>query len=98
MPSRCISHNGDKSRSLAISCSVVKRPIEKRIELCASSSFRPSARNTYEGSSEAEVQAEPEDTATSLIAIIKADVQMMRHAMLKIAIDVNFFNFLQSGP
>ena len=42
----------------------------ERIELWASSSLRPRARRTYEGSSEAEVQAEPEETARSLIAII----------------------------
>ena len=36
----------------------------------ASSSDRPRARSTYEGSRLAEVQAEPEDTAMSLIAMI----------------------------
>ncbi|CFW29064.1 Uncharacterised protein [Bordetella pertussis] len=57
MPSWAISHNGDISRSLptrllissivkSISCSVVKRPRVKRMELCASSSLRPSARST----------------------------------------------------
>ena len=53
------------------SSSVVKRPKVKRIELCASSSLRPKARKTYEGSKLADVQAEPDDTAMSLIAMIK---------------------------
>ena len=50
MPSLCISHRGESSRSFAtlrlikstaksISASVVKRPRVKRIELCASSSL-----------------------------------------------------------
>src|SRR6266568_61370 len=80
-PSLYISHKGESSRSLpilerssltaySISSSVVKRPIVKRMELWASSSERPSARRTYEGSRLAEVQAEPEETATSLIPMI----------------------------
>lgn len=43
-------------------------PKLKRIELCASSSDKPNARRTYEGSKVAEVQAEPLDTAASLKA------------------------------
>ena len=46
--------------------SVVYLPKLKRIELCASSSDKPNARRTYEGSKVAEVQAEPLDTAASL--------------------------------
>ena len=81
MPSWCISHSGDIERSLAtfsvsrrtaksISSTVVKRPTVKRIELCASSSLRPRARSTYEGSRLAEVQADPEETAMSLMAMM----------------------------
>jgi hypothetical protein len=42
----------------------------KRIELCAMSSPTPIARSTWLGSRLADVQAEPEDTARSLMPMI----------------------------
>ena len=49
---------------------MVNLPNEKRIELDASSSFLPSALNTYDGSKLADVQADPEETAISFKAMI----------------------------
>src|SRR5207248_1092253 len=51
----------------------VKRPSPNRIEALARSSGRPRARSTYEGSTLAEVQAEPVDIATLWQASIRAD-------------------------
>src|SRR5690606_42062010 len=80
MPSLYMSQRGDMSRkrpidrliclmAWSISASVVNRPKLKRMELCANSSSRPRARNTYDGSKLADVHAEPDDTAKSFNAI-----------------------------
>lgn len=65
------------SAASLISCSVVNLlgvrpvyPIPNLIEVWASSGPSPIARNTYEGSRDALVQADPELTAMFLIAII----------------------------
>lgn len=78
IPSCTISQRGLISRSLltvptilsttkSISLSVVKRPIPNLNELCAISSAAPKARKTYDGSKEAEVQADPEERAISCV-------------------------------
>ena len=48
-----------------MSASRVKRPRLKRSELWASCVSRPKARSTYEGSADAELQAEPVEIASS---------------------------------
>ncbi len=58
------------------SASVVKRPIPKRMDECARSSLAPIARSTYDGSRDADVQADPEDNATSFSAISKLSPSM----------------------
>ena len=45
-------------------------------ELCASSSFKPNARNTYEAPRLAEVHVEPLETAISFIAIMSDSPSM----------------------
>ena len=70
------ANNGEKcsptlSTVVATSCSVVKRPTPKRMEEWARSSCVPMALRTYEGSREADVQADPDDKAISLRAINK---------------------------
>ena len=52
------------------SSSLVNRPKENLIELCANSSFLPNALKTYDGSKLADVHAEPEETAISFRPII----------------------------
>src|SRR5262245_53109567 len=48
---------------LKMSASVVKRPMQKRIEAAACSCVRPIARNTWEGSEMPDMQAEPVEAA-----------------------------------
>ena len=55
------------------SSSVLNRCRLKRIEECASSALAPRAAITYEGSSVADVQAEPDDRAVSLLRPIRTD-------------------------
>src|SRR5437867_6034662 len=55
------------------SSSVLNRWRLKRIDEWASSALAPSAAITYEGSSVEEVQAEPDDSAVSLLRPISTD-------------------------
>src|SRR4051812_6637899 len=81
-PSWNISQSGESSRkrftfsttrfaTKSTSSSVLNRPRPKRIDECARSSPRPNARNTYDGSNEADVHALPLLTATTLFKAIK---------------------------
>src|SRR5262249_60981507 len=55
------------------SSAVVKRWRLKRIDECASSAEAPSAAMTYEGSSVDDVQADPDESAVSLLSPISTD-------------------------
>ena len=58
-----------RAATKSTSSSVLDRPNPKRIEDCAISSPTPMARRTYDGSTWADVHADPEDSATSLVPI-----------------------------
>ena len=58
----CVTPSDTCLIAKSISSSVVKRPRLNLIDECAKSSPYPNAINTYDGSSDAEVQADPEDT------------------------------------
>ena len=59
------------STTWSTSASVVKRPMPNRNEECAMSSAAPSARRTYEGSSDADVHALPDESAISWARLVR---------------------------